>query len=120
LTPEALALSAITVYKGFRGSKPLANPSAFDNHFRVFVIYTLAIVGATSHMLGEFFREAAVLLVIFVPLELWKPSSGYFNASNMIHVAEGTVVLLIVGIALEFLSILAHRIKRDLEVSHVS
>lgn len=75
----------------------------------------LAGVGAFAHMLGEFFRELAVLLVIFVPLELWKPQQGGVDFPTMVHVGEGTLLFLAVGMSLEFLSIALIRIKRDLE-----
>lgn len=77
-------------------------------------------MGSTARMLGEFFREAAVLLVIFVPLELWKPSSGAFNSGAMWHAAEGSLLLLGIGIFLEFAALFAHRIKRDLEVGNAA
>lgn len=71
-------------------------------------------------MVGEFFREAAVLLVIFVPLELWKSQSGQVNFNLMMHVGGVSLIILVFGIFLEWGSLLATRIKRDLEASYGS
>jgi hypothetical protein len=66
-------------------------------------------------MVGEFLREAAVLLVIFVPLEFWKAQNGVVNTGLLWHVGEGTVILFVLGVVAEYASIGAIRIKRDLE-----
>jgi len=64
-------------------------------------------------MLGEFFRDAAVLLVIFVPLELWKPGTAL--GVGWLQLILGTVVLLGVGMIFEYVAIAAFRIKCDLQ-----
>jgi len=36
-------------------------------------------------MLGEFLREAAVLVLVFVPLELYKPGASDFTKVVSLH-----------------------------------
>ena len=69
-------------------------------------------------MIGEFFREGAVLLAIFVPLELWKPQGANFDL--IVRVALVSFFVLGVGMLLEWIGLLAIRIKRDLEVNYGS
>ena len=69
-------------------------------------------------MVGEFFREGAVLLMVFVPLELWRSQSGAINFPLIIHVAGVSLFVLGVGMCLEWASLLAARIRRDLEASY--
>lgn len=75
----------------------------------------LATMGACLHMVGEFAREAAVLLLIFVPLEIWKPQSGEPFSGNWGFLLVGVALLLAIGMALELLSMGAFRLKRNLE-----
>ncbi len=82
---------------------------------KLFAFASLALIGSSASMFGEFFRELAVLLVIFVPLELWKPQQGPVNSALMWHVGEGTVLFMGMGMFLEFTAKVAFRIKRDLE-----
>ena len=67
-------------------------------------------------MVGEFFREGAVLLAIFVPLELWKPQGADFKF--LLYVGAVSLFVLFVGMMLEWVSLLATRIKADLEASY--
>jgi hypothetical protein len=69
-------------------------------------------------MVGEFFREGAVLLAIFVPLELWKPQAAHFRF--ILYVGAVSLFVLGVGMLLEWVSLLATRIKSDLEASYES
>lgn len=66
-------------------------------------------------MVGEFAREAAVLLLIFVPLEIWKPQSGVPFSGDWGLLLTGVALLLVFGMALELLSMGAFRLKRNLE-----
>lgn len=70
-----------------------------------------AWVSSTAHMIGEFFRDAAVLLVIFVPLDLWKPGT----AANWLQLSLATVVLMGVGMVCEYVAVFANRFKCDLQ-----
>lgn len=51
-------------------------------------------------MLGEFFREAAVLVLIFYPLEMAR-SNGSLPLLFVFLVGVGSIVLLLMGIVLE-------------------
>ena len=51
-------------------------------------------------MLGEFFREAAVLVLIFYPLEMAR-SNGSLPLLFVFLVGVGCIVLLLMGIVLE-------------------
>jgi hypothetical protein len=74
----------------------------------------LAAAGACLRMVGEFAREAAVLLLIFVPLEIWKPQLGApFGSWGFL--LSGVALLLVFGMALELLAMGAFRLKRNLE-----
>ena len=64
-------------------------------------------------MLGEFVREAAVLLVIFVPLDWWRPKTS--DPNFLWQVGEISLGLLCLGMFLEYVSLGANRAKRDLE-----
>ena len=75
----------------------------------------LAALGACLRMVGEFAREAAVLLIIFVPLELWKPAFGGPHSDYWGFLLSGTALLLTFGVLLELLAMAALRLKRDLE-----
>jgi hypothetical protein len=66
-------------------------------------------------MVGEFVREAAVLLLIFVPLEWWKPNGS--DPNFLWRVVEISLVSLCLGMILEYVSLGANRAKRDLEGS---
>jgi hypothetical protein len=52
-------------------------------------------------MLGEFFREAAVLLLIFYPLEIARGSNGNLSLPFILIVGAVCIVLLMMGIAFE-------------------
>jgi hypothetical protein len=52
-------------------------------------------------MLGEFFREAAVLLLIFYPLELAIKGNGNLSLPFVLLVGVACVVLLLMGIVFE-------------------
>jgi hypothetical protein len=84
-------------------------------NLRVWAPLTLAVIGHAAKMIGDFFREFAVLLALFVPLEMWKPQSGLDFSAVVWHVGEATVALMAVGMFLEYLSLTFFRIKRDLE-----
>jgi hypothetical protein len=66
-------------------------------------------------MVGEFAREAAVLLLIFVPLEIWKPQQGAPFSGSWGFLLSGVALLLVFGMALELLALGAFRLKRNLE-----
>jgi hypothetical protein len=52
-------------------------------------------------MLSEFFREAAVLLLIFYPLELARKGNGDLSLPFVLVVGIGCIVLLMMGIVFE-------------------
>jgi hypothetical protein len=52
-------------------------------------------------MLGEFFREAAVLILIFYPIEVARKDNGDVPLPFMLLVGASCIVLLLMGIALE-------------------
>jgi len=96
------------------------NEDRVDNSHKVASIYALAWIGSTSRMLGDFFRELAVLFLVFVPLEWWKPNVNVGNPNFLWHVGEVTIVLLLAGLVAEYVSLGACRAKRDLEGNHGS
>jgi uncharacterized RDD family membrane protein YckC len=49
-------------------------------------------------MIGEFLRELAVLIFVFVPLEVWKGSEGNFR--YFAAVLAGTAVIAIASLTL--------------------
>lgn len=54
-----------------------------------------------SEMLGDFFREAAVLLLIFYPLEMARTNSGSLSLPFILIVGAVCIVLLLMGIVFE-------------------
>jgi hypothetical protein len=52
-------------------------------------------------MLGDFFREAAVLLLIFYPLEMARTNSGSLSLPFILIVGAVCIVLLLMGIVFE-------------------
>ena len=52
-------------------------------------------------MLGDFFRDAAVLVLIFYPLEMARNKDGSLSFSFIFLVGIGCIVLLMMGIVLE-------------------
>lgn len=57
-------------------------------------------------MIGDFLRECAALIVVFVPLELWHDQATR-TADFVWHVAEACFVSFAVGVIFEYLSLLA-------------
>ena len=88
------------------------------NVVQVLNLFALILLATASHMVGEFFREGAVLMMVFVPLELWKSQGGTINFPLILHVAEVSLFTLAVGMFLEWTSLLAARIKRNLEAAY--
>jgi hypothetical protein len=86
-----------------------------QERLKVWAPLLLAAIGSTAKMLGDFFRELAVLVVLFVPLEFWKPQPGVDFNTVIWHVGEGTVGLMAAGMFLEYIAMTFFRIKRDLE-----
>lgn len=88
--------------------------------FQLLVTICLVAIASVAKMLGDFCREASVLLVVFIPLELWwrQPSSpGSPAQANWLGLGTAITVLFGIGVILEFVSITALRLKRDLEGS---
>jgi len=52
-------------------------------------------------MLGDFFREAAVLLLIFYPLEMARKSNGDLSLPFILIVGCACILCLLMGIVLE-------------------
>jgi hypothetical protein len=52
-------------------------------------------------MLGDFFREAAVLLLIFYPLEMARTNNGSLSLPFILIVGTVCIVLLLMGIVFE-------------------
>lgn len=52
-------------------------------------------------MLGEFFREAAVLLLVFYPLEMARQGNGNLSIAFVLLVGVSCIVLLLMGIVFE-------------------
>jgi hypothetical protein len=52
-------------------------------------------------MLGDFFREAAVLLLIFYPLEMARTNNGSLSLPFILIVGAVCIVLLLMGIVFE-------------------
>ena len=54
-----------------------------------------------SEMLGEFFREAAVLLLVFYPLEASRNGNGNLSLPFILIVGCACIVCLLMGIVFE-------------------
>ena len=52
-------------------------------------------------MIGDFFREAAVLVLIFYPLEIAKNQDGSIPLPFLLIVGSACIALLLMGITLE-------------------
>jgi hypothetical protein len=52
-------------------------------------------------MFGDFFREAAVLTLVFLPIELSRNSSGAVPLPMVFMIGIGSVALLLMGMACE-------------------
>jgi hypothetical protein len=86
----------------------------------VFELVSLAFLASTAHMVGEFLREVAVLLMVFVPLELWKQQGGTVNYQLMAYVTGASLLIFVFGMFLEWMHLLLCRVKRNLEASHAT
>jgi hypothetical protein len=69
---------------------------------------------STFHMLGEFLRECAALIVVFVPLEVWK-SQEPPSLNLLWHVGELSSILFGFGVVCEYVSLFLSSLKGDLE-----
>lgn len=88
---------------------------------RLLSSWGLHIVSNLARMLGDFCREGAVLLIVFVPLELLRPGAGAPDKTLVWRIAvEGTGGLLVIGVILEFFALLTARFARDLEKTNDS
>jgi hypothetical protein len=85
-----------------------------QNYLRFGALFLLVWIGITSRMVGEFLRECAALVVIFVPLELWKEPHG-LNSDLVWHVGEASAAAFVFGLVFEYVSVIAIRVKGDLE-----
>ncbi len=74
----------------------------------------LAFIRTTSHLLGELLRECAALVVVFVPLEMWRLQSPP-STDLLWHVGEVSLFLFLIGLICEYASLFAARVKGDLE-----
>ena len=83
--------------------------------FQLLVTICLVAIASVAKMFGEFCREAAVLLVVFIPLDLWRPLPGAPMQGNWWGLGTAITVLFCGGVIMEFVSITALRFKRDLE-----
>ena len=54
-----------------------------------------------SEMLGEFFREAAVLLLVFYPLEAARKTDGNLSLPFILLVGSLCILMLLAGIMFE-------------------
>jgi len=75
----------------------------------------LAALGAGAEMLGDALRELAALVVVFVPLELWKTQQGNDFHDLMRSTIEAAVSLFLLGMFSKYVSMSLYRMKRDLE-----
>lgn len=82
---------------------------------RVLFSAFLVVLASLSGKLGEFSREAAVLLLVFVPLELWKPQGNDPFTGQWWLLLTGTAVLLAFGMLLELIAIALLRVKKNME-----
>lgn len=95
------------------------------NDWKIRAIDSLKFVSLTAHMIGEFFRDIAALIFIFVPLELWVRSTDPHvqgqvpsHAALLEYSIIATIVSLVIGFGFEYLSVIANRFKKDLEVNN--
>lgn len=82
---------------------------------RVLLGIGLGSIGACLRMCGEFARDAAVLLLIFVPLDMWKPQLGTPFSGHWGLLLVVVALVLGLGMILELLAMAAFRLKRNLE-----
>ena len=94
------------------------------NYWKIWFIDLLKFVTITAHMMGEFFREIAALIFIFVPLELWRGTGDQkqtellsWHGTLLEATLAATLVSLAVGFGFEYLAVIANRIKKDVEVN---
>jgi hypothetical protein len=77
-------------------------------------INALTAVGFVGRKIGELFQEAAALIFIFVPLELWDKTRMTHNVL-VERTLAGTAIFFTVGLLFHFGSVKAYRYKKDLE-----
>jgi hypothetical protein len=64
-------------------------------------------------MFGEFLREVASLVFIFVPLERWHDPS--ISHPTLLELAAGAAIAtFVIGACFEYVALVAYRFKRDL------
>ena len=61
-----------------------------------------------SEKLSEFVREIAALVLVFIPLDLWKNELTW---SRALFVFATSAMLFVSGIGLEFVAIVVHRAR---------
>lgn len=88
------------------GENAAANRVAFN-------ISVLAFFASTCHMLSEYVREASVLALVFIPLDLWKHSE--ITTLRLANLVALSLVVLGGGMFLQYVSLLCERVKRHLE-----
>jgi hypothetical protein len=77
-------------------------------------LLVLSVTRTTSHLVGEFLRECAALVLVFVPLEMWRSQAP--PAPDLLwHVAEASFILFVIGVLCEYASLFLGRVKGDLE-----
>jgi hypothetical protein len=62
--------------------------------------------------LGDFLREVAALVLVFIPLDLWKESITFMRVAGVVGVA---VILFMLGIGCEGLAIIVKRARDNYE-----
>jgi hypothetical protein len=56
---------------------------------------------ATAEMIGEFMREVALLVLVFVPLEFFLQAPGQYRWPGIVAASILSVILLTIGIIIE-------------------
>lgn len=64
-------------------------------------------------MIGEYLREAAVLMLVFIPIDLWKHTE--ITGARLAEVGAFSLAILALGMFLEWVALLAKRIQRTIE-----
>jgi hypothetical protein len=64
-------------------------------------------------MIGDYLREAAVLVLVFIPIDLWKNKD--ITGLNLLEVGVLSLIILGFGMFCEWIALLMKRVQNRLE-----
>ena len=84
--------------------------------FKVRIGILLVVLSTIARKFGDFCREASVLLVVFIPLDLWwRSQSNASSNEDWWGLGSKMLALFSFGVILELAALSLIRIKRDIE-----